>query len=389
LSKNRYCEHGELYDIIKDHKRSGFDEISTAYIMKQLLSVVYYCHSNSIINRDLRPENILVESEEKIIHDNKEVTLYNVRVSDFKSARTFKTSKKLNKKVGNPYYIAPEVLKRKYNEKCDIWSCGIIMYVLLTGKPPFSGSTDKEVLEKVEQNLFEYFDKDLAKVSPECKSLIKELTRYDPSKRPSAGEALKNKWFKTVHDLKSKFVNSDLMVDAYKNLMNFSPDFKFQQACFAFMIHHLTDHDEVRDLRKIFEYFDVNCDGKLSHQELIDGFKSVYSGKGEKEIQKVLKRIDQDKSGFIEFEEFIRATINKKIFISEEKIKIAFDLIKDSKSGTITVSELKVILGLASKQFSDKIWNEIISQIFHQVDENNDNEINYDEFKNMMIKLVI
>ncbi len=357
--------------------------------MKQLLSVVYYCHSNSIINRDLRPENILVESEEKIIHDNKEVTLYNVRVSDFKSARTFKTSKKLNKKVGNPYYIAPEVLKRKYNEKCDIWSCGIIMYVLLTGKPPFSGSTDKEVLEKVEQNLFEYFDKDLAKVSPECKSLIKELTRYDPSKRPSAGEALKNKWFKTVHDLKSKFVNTDLMVDAYKNLMNFSPDFKFQQACFAFMIHHLTDHDEVRDLRKIFEYFDVNCDGKLSHQELIDGFKSVYSGKGEKEIQKVLKRIDQDKSGFIEFEEFIRATINKKIFISEEKIKIAFDLIKDSKSGTITVSELKVILGLASKQFSDKIWNEIISQIFHQVDENNDNEINYDEFKNMMIKLVI
>ena len=114
--------------------------------MRQLLSVVFYCHSNSIINRDFRPENILIESEEKYIYDNKEITLYNIRISDFKSARTFKTSKKLNKKVGNPYYIAPEVLKRKYNEKCDIWSCGIIMYVLLTGKPPFSGSTDKEVL---------------------------------------------------------------------------------------------------------------------------------------------------------------------------------------------------------------------------------------------------
>lgn len=125
--------------------------------MFQLLSVVYYSHTNSIINRDLRPENILVESIETHIIDNIDYHLYDIRVSDFKSARTFKTSKKLNKKVGNPYYIAPEVLKRKYNEKCDLWSCGIIMYVLLTGKPPFSGTTDKEVLEKVEQGEFEYY----------------------------------------------------------------------------------------------------------------------------------------------------------------------------------------------------------------------------------------
>lgn len=119
--------------------------------------MVYYSHTNSIINRDLRPENILVESIETHIIDNIDYHLYDIRVSDFKSARTFKTSKKLNKKVGNPYYIAPEVLKRKYNEKCDLWSCGIIMYVLLTGKPPFSGTTDKEVLEKVEQGEFEYY----------------------------------------------------------------------------------------------------------------------------------------------------------------------------------------------------------------------------------------
>jgi calcium-dependent protein kinase len=365
------------------------DEIATAYIMRQLLSVVFYCHSNSIINRDFRPENILIESEEKLTHEGKEITLYNIRISDFKSARTFKTSKKLNKKVGNPYYIAPEVLKRKYNEKCDIWSCGIIMYVLLTGKPPFSGSTDKEVLEKVEQNLFEYFDKDLAKVSQDCKNLIKDLLKYDPSKRPTAGEALKNKWFKCVIDIKLKQVIPESANEAYKNLLNFSPDYKFQQATFAYMIHHLTDQEDVKEIRKLFESFDTNNDGKLSHQELIDGFKIYNQGKGEKEILKAIKKIDQDRSGFIEYEEFIRATINKKNFISDERIRIAFELFKDSKTSTITLSELKMILGLASKQFSDKVWNEITQQIFHQVDENNDNEINYDEFKNMMVKLVI
>lgn len=123
------------------------------------MSAVNYCHSGNIINRDLRPENILIESVEIKTINGKEVPFYNIRVSDFKSARSYKSSKKLNKKVGNPYYIAPEVLKRKYNEKCDIWSCGIILYILLTGKPPFSGSSDKEILDKVESNFFEFFGK--------------------------------------------------------------------------------------------------------------------------------------------------------------------------------------------------------------------------------------
>ncbi len=155
---SEYCEEGELFKIIKKENRP-FHEVTVAHLMKQLLSVVSYCHSGNIVNRDLRPENILVESIEKRIMDNDEIPLYNIRVSDFKSARSYKNSKKLNKKVGNPYYIAPEVLKRKYNEKCDIWSCGIILYILLTGKPPFGGSTDKEVLEKVESGKFEFFGK--------------------------------------------------------------------------------------------------------------------------------------------------------------------------------------------------------------------------------------
>ena len=385
----RFCEQGELYDKIKEKK--GFDEFTTAHLMKQLLSVVFYCHSNSIINRDLRPENILIESEETVSFDGNDTTIYNIRISDFKSARTFKTSKKLNKKVGNPYYIAPEVLKRKYNEKCDLWSCGIIMYVLLTGKPPFAGSTDKEVLEKVEGGIFEFFEKDMGKFSNECKQLLKDLTKYDPSKRPTAGEALKHKWFKGVNTLRQNSIHQATLITSFNNMLNFSPDFRFQQATFAYMIHHLTEQEEIKEIRKIFEAFDTNNDGKLSHEEILEGFKLIIKNfnKNEKDLAKALKRIDQDKSGTIEYEEFIRATIDKREFITDEKIRIVFNLFKNAKSECITPSELKIILGLASKQFSDKAWNDIIMQIFKECDENKDNEINLEEFNTMMMKLVI
>jgi len=146
----RYCEYGDLFKIIKQNE-TGINECTVANIIKQILSAVSYMHAANIINRDLRLENILVQSKETKTVNQNEVDLYNIRIGDFKCARSFKNSKKLNKKVGNPYYIAPEVLKRRYTEKCDIWSCGIIMYILLCGKPPYCGCSEKEVLEMIER----------------------------------------------------------------------------------------------------------------------------------------------------------------------------------------------------------------------------------------------
>lgn len=278
--------------------------------MKQILSVVYYCHSSNIVNRDLRPENILVESIDKKYINGIEIPLFNIRIADFKSARSFKKSKKLNKKVGNPYYIAPEVLKRRYNEKCDLWSCGIIMYILLTGKPPFSGNSDKEVLDKVEAGTFEFFgiyyifiylDNDFFDNTHECRALLKDLLRVDPVKRVSAVDAIKHKWF-NIHNLNLS-IERELVNDAFKNFMQFSPEQKFQQAAIAYMVHHLIDINEVKDYKRLFEVLDTNCDGKLSHNELMEGFKKyIPVNQKEKEFMKVVKKIDQDRSGYIEYE---------------------------------------------------------------------------------------
>ena len=148
---SEYCNDGDLFDKIQI--RGAFSEHSAAYIIYQILSAIYYCHSTSIVHRDIKAENILIESIDIITVDDKEVELYNIRLSDFSSARSFNKSKKLTKKVGTPYYIAPEVLKRNYNEKCDVWSIGVLLFILLCGKPPFYGDTDKEILSFVEKGV--------------------------------------------------------------------------------------------------------------------------------------------------------------------------------------------------------------------------------------------
>lgn len=134
-----FCEGGELFDKIIE--KGSFSENEAAWIMKQLLSAVNYIHSNNIVHRDLKPENILLDTKKDNI----------IKIIDWGTARFFDRNKKMNRINGTPYYIAPEVLAEKYDEKCDIWSCGVIMYIMLCGYPPFNAESDDLILEKIKK----------------------------------------------------------------------------------------------------------------------------------------------------------------------------------------------------------------------------------------------
>lgn len=131
--------------------------------------------------------------------------------------------------------------------------------------------------------------------------MLKDLLRLDPVKRLSAAESLKHPWFKT-YKIQST-IDKGVVFDSFRYFMQFSPEHKFQQAALAYMVHHLIDLEDIKEIRKMFEIFDTNYDGKLSHQEILEGFKTSLSIiQNEKEFMKVIKKIDQDKSGFIEYE---------------------------------------------------------------------------------------
>lgn len=192
--------------------------------MKTVLGCINYCHSNKIAHRDLKPENILLEKN-KDFHD--------LKVIDFGTSIKFDQSKKFKDQVGTAYYIAPQVLDLNYTEKCDIWSCGVICYILLTGIPPFNGYTDEEIMARVKMGKFN-FDQDIWKsISDDAKDFITQSLVFDEAKRPSAEEILKHKWLLQEGD--------DYQVDAetgkkyLTNMRNFWADTKLAKATYAFL----------------------------------------------------------------------------------------------------------------------------------------------------------
>ena len=179
-----YCPCGSLYDLI-DKNNGPFTEIQTSYIMYQLFSAVNYFHKMKVIHRDLKPENILINKNEN--------GFVSIKICDFGTSLRFKRGEIQNEIVGSIYYIAPEVLRKKYDAKCDIWSCGVIMYILLTGYPPFSGKDNQTIMNKILDGKY-----NTARLNKRCKAcidLIDNLLETDIDLRIRADVALKHKWF--------------------------------------------------------------------------------------------------------------------------------------------------------------------------------------------------
>lgn len=165
-----------------------------------------------ILGRDLKPENILLEQ-------NKEFD--QIKIIDFGTSLVHDPTKQLEDKLGTPYYIAPEVLNKNYNSKCDIWSAGVITYILLSGMPPFNGQSDQEIMKKVRAGRFSFDDKCWTNISDRAKDFITQLLTYKPEARPTAEQALKHPW---IADLATIKVDESIALSALDNLNHFRVD---------------------------------------------------------------------------------------------------------------------------------------------------------------------
>ena len=237
------------------------------------MSGICYSHQNGIVHRDLKPENILMDNNTDDL---------SIKIIDWGCAKTIQKKERLHQADGTSYYIAPEVLKGDYDEKCDIWACGVIFYILLCGYPPFNGESDEEIFEAVLKGNLDFPDEEWDSVSDEAKALIRKMLNIDAKKRISALESLQDIWFKKNEEKGD--TDKKLAKNVLSNMKKFKKNRQLEKATIAFIINQLVLKDERNELEKQFKEWDLNGDGVLSKDEIINGYRKTYGKVDENEI---------------------------------------------------------------------------------------------------------
>ena len=374
---NEYCDKGELYNYIN---KSNLNEQQLAIIFYQVFSGLCYLHENNVLHRDIKPENILISKKEKDL--NSDEIYFWIKIIDFGTAKIFEKGEKEKKVVGSAYYIAPEVLKQNYNEKCDTWSVGVILYMFLTGRAPFDGKTQDEIINSIRKKNYDENNPKLLQRSPEVRDLISNLLNKKLESRFSAKEALNHEWFKKFNGRKLFGNFSQEEIEPFiNNLFNYSFNSKIQQFVIAFLVHNLPTTEKFTNILKLYRYFNELGDCKLTKEELIKGL-SMFRKK-EEVVQKVdtlFSLLDGDNNGFIEYEEFLRACVDKKEILTENNLKYAFKFLDHNESGKLNVQ--KIIYAFMNQK--NKMFEIAISKDISDVDGDGDGEINFSEFKKLM-----
>lgn len=377
---------GDLFSKIAKMERLA--ENVSLMIMKQIFSAVHYLHSNGLIHGDLKLENIMVESLNikkgaTLLLADKNVMIdeFDIKLIDFGCSNMFFKGKPLTELIGTIYYLAPEVILSSYNNKCDIWSCGVILYILLCGKFPFNGDTNGEIFEKIKNCNYHFNHTEFNYISKDTINLIKRCLEPDPYKRITAEEALNSKCFSNftkktadIEQLSTTFVSVVANLKAMKNKLI------FQKAVTKYITYHLISKEERNKIRNIYKMFDTNNDGFLSFQELCSGLKHMGVPINEGELTHIADILDPEKTGVIEYEDFIDVFIDKSKVLETNNLKYAFDVFDIDKSGAISTDEIKSIFRLNSK-FDEKQTEQIIQQL----DLKSQHEMTFEKFKDLML----
>ena len=366
-----YCSGGDLFDYIQD--QVSFSERKAAIIFKQLISAVNHLHKKKIVHRDLKPENIV------FINTTNQDDIF-IKIIDFGTSVSIKNEDILTQELGTIYYIAPEVFKNNYNEKADIWSCGIILYTMLCGHPPFMGNNEEAIKNKILHSKLVFPKNDFKHISENAIKFIKKLLEYNPDRRLSAEEAIENNWLKDMIKLTQNEIN--LNEDIIGNLSKFKSIVTLQKATLAFLANQISINQEIKKLKDEFDKIDENKDGEISKEELIKCLETIYpTPEAVKKTNEIFAEIDFNNDNSISFSEFLTVNMKKEKLLNEDMLIKAFKLFDLDGNGYITIHELKETMPLQIT--NNQQWIDLVKE----VDQNGDCQISFSEFKEMMEKM--
>lgn len=356
------CAGGELFDRII--QRGHYTERKAAELARIIVGVVEACHSMGVMHRDLKPENFLfVDLEEESL----------LKTIDFGLSVFFRPGETFKDVVGSPYYVAPEVLRKHYGPECDVWSAGVIIYILLSGVPPFWDESEQGIFDQVLRGELDFASEPWPSISESAKDLVRKMLVRDPKKRPTAHEVLCHPWVKVEGDAPDKPLDPAVL----SRLKQFSAMNKIKKIAIR-VIAEILSEEEIAGLKEMFKMIDTDNSGQITLEELKTGMEKVGANLKDSELAKLMQAADIDNSGTIDYKEFVAAMLHLNKIQKEDHLFAAFSYFDKDGSGYITQDELQQ----ACEQFG--LEDGHLEDIIREVDQDNDGRIDYSEFVAMM-----
>ncbi len=361
-----YLKGHDLDKIIALKKYTGFDEKNMCQIIQQLLKALSFIHSKNIIHRDIKPENILFS-------DKKNYS--SLKLIDFGLA-TF--SKQDHKSVGTPFYMSPETIEGNSTILSDVWSVGVILYQMLTGKLPFE-SNEKDNSELYNKIKNEDYDRDYLKeidCSEEARDFIDKSLQKDMNLRLTTQEALNHPW---IHKYCVKSIETGLVnKDSIKILLEFARKTPLQKEIYYF-IAKVSNEQDIVLLKNFFNQFDIHNMGSLTYEEIKEGFERNGIEIDEKILQEIFEGLDFHKVGKINYSEFLSAMVSSYKYEKNEKLDSVFNLLKENEAHKNYIT-FESLLN-AVKALNLNINEEEIKKCFKEYH----NEIDLEYFKKLIL----
>mmetsp|Transcript_57394 Transcript_57394/g.166666 ORF Transcript_57394/g.166666 Transcript_57394/m.166666 type:complete len:545 (-) Transcript_57394:205-1839(-) len=356
---------GELFDRIVEAQH--FSEATASIVMEQILRAVWYMQSHDIAHRDLKPENFLFATRDPIPGNT-------LKLIDFGCACPSEPGRLLKSKVGTAMYMAPQVVVGRYDKMCDVWSAGVILFVLLSGRAPIMGPSTRETLARVRDGRWRFDGESWDRVSDDAKELITALMTRNPKERITPEAAMHHAWFQQTTP---KALDVHLGGDVVDRIRSLEASNKIKRAALEIAARHLDD-ESIKELTALFESLDTNGDGQLSLAEVTEGLTKSGIDLGDLDARSLLALVDGDLSGRVDYTEFLVATLDRKAALTERLLWTTFNVFDQDGDGKISMGELRNVLrsaGVSSSGIADTIKS---------VDMSGDGTIDFQEFLAMM-----
>ncbi|MCO5588008.1 hypothetical protein L7F22_041962 [Adiantum nelumboides] len=359
------CAGGELFDRIIS--KGKYTEKAAASLFRTVVQVIQTCHSLGVMHRDLKPENFLFLSKDE---DSP------LKTTDFGLSVFFKPGETFRDIVGSAYYVAPEVLRRNYGPEADLWSAGVLLYILLSGVPPFWAESEQDIFKEILEGSVDLTSDPWPSISSGAKDLVRKMLKKEVKERLTIQAVLNHPWLRVDGEASDR----PLDIAVLSRMKQFRAMNKLKKLALKVIADRLSE-EEITGLKQMFKSMDTDGSGTLTYEELKAGLAKQGAKLTEYEVRQLMEAADVDGNGSIDYAEFITATMHMNKVDKEEHLFSAFQYFDKDRSGFITRDELRD--ALTKHNMGDATT---IAEIIAEVDSDQDGRINYDEFVAMMRK---